>query len=93
MEVDSCAGRLLLMSEVERGNVLRSPNRTEVESCADSLTVTYSDVRNFETNMFCFRTASSILVRLFATWSVFVCRQNVIATLKLITAKLLKTLI
>ncbi len=36
--------------------------------------------RNFETNMFCFRTTSSILVRLLATWSAFVCRRNVIAT-------------
>ncbi len=36
--------------------------------------------QNFETNMFCFRAASSILVRLLATWSVFVCRRNIIAT-------------
>ncbi len=35
--------------------------------------------RNFETNMFCVRTASSILVHLLATWSAFGCRRNVIA--------------
>ncbi len=35
--------------------------------------------RNFETNMFRFGTASSIVVRSLATWSAFGCRQNVIA--------------
>ncbi len=36
-------------------------------------------MRNFETNMFSARTASSILVRSLATWSAFGCRRNVIA--------------
>ncbi len=35
--------------------------------------------RNFETNMFWFGTASSIVVRSLVTWSAFGCRQNVIA--------------
>ncbi len=35
--------------------------------------------RNFETNMFRFGTASSIVVRSFATWSTFGCQRNVIA--------------
>ncbi len=36
-------------------------------------------VRNFETNMFRFSTASSIVVRSLATWSAFDCQRNVIA--------------
>ncbi len=35
--------------------------------------------RNFETNMYGFGTASSIVVRSLATWSAFGCQQNVIA--------------
>ncbi len=36
-------------------------------------------MRNFETNMFQFGTASSIVVRSLATWSAFSCQRNVIA--------------
>ncbi len=36
-------------------------------------------LQNFETNIFCVRIASSILVRLLVTWSAFGCRRNVIA--------------
>ncbi len=38
----------------------------------------YRNLQNFETNMFWFGTASSIVVHLLGTWSVFVCRWNTI---------------
>ncbi len=40
--------------------------------------------RNFETNMFRFGTASSIVVCSLATWSAFSCQRNVIAIFRVV---------